>query len=324
MFKHAKIKFRKSIVVFLFALTTTSLFAQTLIDPGFDSVYIGGIDRIHHWIPSSASPFYIIQDTVLAQAPDSCYNWVDPWLLHPVGLIYNQATSGFGIKLTTTSLLKENQEPFETFIVNGSQSYKTGSDGYIAFEHSGEPFTGRPSAMEGWYQFFDTIPQTIDYGRCMVLLKKYNQTTNQSDTIAYGEQLLGATSNWTEYQVPLQYRSNAVPDSIVVLFFASTNPQEFGELWLDEISFDYTLDSQENLLDNNQFTTIYPNPNSGTIQIKGSINYTSYQLIALDGRLLSEDRFSPTIDVSSIQQKVFILQLFDDKLPIKAFKIIKH
>lgn len=313
----------KYLFIILLILNTSTLFSQNLINPSFDSVYIGGIDRIHDWIPASSNSLTSSLDTVRALEPDSCYQWLDPMLLFPVDLIYNQAYNGFGIRLSNTSLVKEDGQPFETYIVNGSQ-LKTGSDGYPAFEKLGEPFPYRPSTLLGWYKYLDTIPQTVDHGRCMVLLKKYNPLTNQSDTIAYGQQLLDTAANWSQFQVPLNYRSAAVPDSIVVVFIASTNPTEYGELWLDELDFDFTSNTIEKPNDVAAYPTIYPNPNAGVINIKEEYNFTSYKLIAIDGRELRRGDFSSRISVEDISLKTFILQLTDDKGLVRAFQIIKH
>lgn len=316
--------YSRLIIIVLVILGSWSVSAQTIKDPGFDSVYIGGIDRILHWIPSSAPQFYVSLDTVHAMVPDSCYDWLDPMLLGPVELIYNGAFNGLGLKLKTTSFVKEDGTPFETFLVNGSKRFKTGPDGYVDLSKSGEPFTSRPEAMEGWYQFHDTIPQTLDSGKCVVLLKKYNASLNRSDTIAYSSIRLGPATSWSEFNVPLNYVSNDTPDSIVVVFMASTNPLEYGELWLDELSFINTTSSLEGITDLVEGPIVYPNPNSGIVFIKEGVDYKHFKLFSVDGQLLRTGRFVGQLDVSDIALKVFVLQLMDGKGGIRAFRVLKE
>lgn len=313
----------KTIIVSTLLVFTTFLSsAQTILNPSFDSIYLGGIDRIHSWIPSSASLPYQQQGTILQLTPDTCYENLDPMVLFPLWGIFSGAHSGYAISLQTTSFVKQNGDPYDTYLVNGGRTFKTGSDGYIAFEKHGEPFPYRPNAMNGWYQYFDTIPQTIDYGRAMVLLKKYNPMTGKADTIAFGEQLLEPASAWEEFQVPLTYRSTAVPDSIVVLFLASTNPTEYGELRLDELSFDFTS-SVESQTKGSGLSVIYPNPNSGIIQIKTEKDFKAYKLFGIDGKLLKEGPFNPQINIEDIPQKALILQLIDQDGGIEGFQILK-
>lgn len=312
------------IISILFAFSTFLTSAQTILNPSFDSVYIGGIDRIHSWIPSSASFPYQQQNTVLQMAPDSCYENLDPMLLFPVWLIYNSGHSGFGLSLVTTSYVKQNGDPYDTYLVNGGNSFKTGPDGYIAFERQGEPFPYRPNAMNGWYQYHDTIPQTVDYGRAMVLLKKYNPTSGKADTIAFGEKLLDTASVWTEFQVPLTYRSTAVPDSVVVLFIASTDPTEYGELWVDELSFDFTSSVEDNQNKDSAVSVIYPNPNSGIIQIKTENDYKVYKLFGIDSKLLKTGPFTTNINIEDIDQKALILQLIDKDGRVEGYRILKE
>jgi len=157
----------------------------------------------------------------------------------------------------------------------------------------------------------------------MVLLKKYNPSTGKADTIAFGEQLLNPISTWKEFQVPLTYRSAAIPDSVVVVFLASSNPTEYGELWLDELSFDFTS-SVENPHQTATLPAIYPNPNSGIIHIETENDYITYQLFGIDGKLLKTGPFTTEINIEEIRQKALILQLIDKDGTVEGYQILKE
>lgn len=58
------------LVILLFKSFST--FSQNVENPGFDSAYIGGIDRIYAWVTSDAWSFSII-DTVQPLNPSTHY-----------------------------------------------------------------------------------------------------------------------------------------------------------------------------------------------------------------------------------------------------------
>ena len=99
-------------LVFLFLLCTAfELRAQNVENHGFDSAYIGGIDRIHAWITSDAWYNFSI-DTVQPMTPNSHFVSVGLQyheLLQTTQLEYTSAFYGpYSIKLFSICTILKN------------------------------------------------------------------------------------------------------------------------------------------------------------------------------------------------------------------------
>lgn len=318
-----KILFSIGILLSIFQIS----FAQNIENSSFDSIYLGGIDRIWNWTTSDGflirTSYY--NDTVISLSPNTQYGPA-PEILFNIGFDFTTPYSNVAIILNSTpSLKKENGQPFDSYITNGTH-FKTGQDGYVDFSKGGSPFPYRPLKLNGFYIYFDTIPSTLDSGKCMVLLKKYNTTLNQIDTIAYTESTIEftPTSGWAYFDVPINYFSTATPDSIVIVFFATTRPNEASALWVDELTFQYISTDLNESSENPILHTIYPNPNSGLINIKGNLEFQSYRILDITGKELKKGKLTKEISIEELQNQVLILQLFSETGMIKSFKIIKY
>ncbi|MFC2111214.1 T9SS type A sorting domain-containing protein [Bacteroidota bacterium] len=316
---------KRILIISALVFSMFQILAQNIENSSFDSIYLGGIDRIWNWTTSDG---HIIrtnfnQDTVFSLAPNTTYGPA-PEVLFNVGFDFTTPYSNVAIVLKSTpQLVKENGQPFETYITNGTH-FKTGQDGYIDFSKRGSPFPYRPIKLNGFYRYFDTIPSTLDSGKCMILLKKYNSTLNQIDTIAYVENTIEFTlnSSWAYFDVPINYLSTATPDSIVVAFFATTRPNEASELWVDELSFQYISTSNESF-ENSESPIIYPNPCSGIINIESNIEFQYYKILDITGCELKKAKFSEQISIEELPNQIFILQLISEDGLINSFRIIK-
>ncbi|MCF8296987.1 MAG: hypothetical protein K9J13_05510 [Saprospiraceae bacterium] len=328
-FKTTFIKVFIKITLISIALLLSSFqmsIAQNLENSSFDSIYIGGIDRIWDWTTSDGflirTTYY--NDTVTSLSPNTQYGPA-PEILFNIGFDFTTPYSNVAIILNSTpTLKKENGQAFDSYITNGTH-FTTGQDGYTDFSKGGSPFPYRPLKLNGFYQYFDTIPSTQDSGKCTILLKKYNTTLNQIDTIAYVENTVAftTTSGWAYFDVPINYLSAATPDSIVVTFYASTRPDEASALWVDELSFQFISTGMTESPGNPNLPTIYPNPASGLINIEGNLGFQSYRILDIRGKELKTGRFANQISIEDLPNQILILQLISETGMVNSYRIVK-
>ena len=180
---------------------------------------------MHAWITSDAW-IATINDTVVPMTPNTHFVGVGLQyheLLYTSQLEYSNAFDGaYAMKLLSIQgRVQSNGVPFRGFVVNGDHFY-TNNLGYIDYSKCGTPFPYRPAKLRGHYKFDNTSPSLTNFGKAIVLLKKYNTTLQKIDTIAYAEtttQLLA--TGWALFELPLTYYSAVIPDSVVVIFESS-------------------------------------------------------------------------------------------------------
>ncbi len=298
---------------------------QNIENPSFDSVYIGGIDRIYEWITSDAWPTGS-GDTVQPLTPNA--HFVSSGLqyhetLFSVQIDYTTAYDGpLAVKLLTDSdRVKNDGNAFSGFVVNGNHFY-TDSTGYIDFSKCGTPFPYRPYSLKGHYKFEDNSPSLHNYPHAIVLLKKYNSITQTSDKVGFSEIYIQffATSTWRAFEMPINYFSNDVPDSIVVAFISS-GARFPATFWVDSIGFDYNFPSD-----------IIENPTNEKLFRLDSKNHVIYftenkliqsaTLFDINGKLVIHESFPLTqFDVSALPKGNYILSFGLRSNGRKTFKI---
>jgi len=156
-------------------------------------------------------------------------------------LDYSTAYAGYSaILCAIPGVVTSQGEPFPGFVINGDHFY-TGSSGYPDLARCGMPFPFRPVSIKGYYKFEDSVSNPPKRGKAVILLKKYNELTGESDTIAYVSDtlVLAVQANWTTFEIPLNYQDISMPDSIVVAFFALSSGTGQARLWIDELGFKY-------------------------------------------------------------------------------------
>lgn len=288
--------------------------AQNIENPGFDSAYIGGIDRIHSWITSDAWYNWSI-DTVNPYTPNTHYVSVGMQyheLLQTVQLEYANAFDGsLAIKLySVNGKVKIDGSPYKGFITNGNHFY-TDNEGYLDFAKGGTPFPYRPAKLRGHFKFDNTSPSLTNFGRARILLKKYNSTLQQMDTIAYAESTmqLFPTANWTAFELPLTYHSNQTPDSVVLLFESSA----FGlssTFWLDSLGFYYPSPSSINESGQVQKPLYFYNQISNSIEFTADVKFREVKLYDYTGKIV---RYGTEQDhimrLSNLNTGIYFLEL---------------
>ena len=167
------------IIFSIIVINCSQLRAQTIENPSFDSAYIGGIDRIHYWITSDAWQSFSV-DTVQPLIPNSYYSAFGLQyheLLQTTQLEYSATFDGpYAIKLfSIPGRVHVDGSPYKGFVVNGNHFY-TDSIGYMDFKKGGTPFPYRPIKLRGHFKFDNTSPSLNNYGKAIVLLKKYKMS----------------------------------------------------------------------------------------------------------------------------------------------------
>lgn len=318
----------KLLICFLALFLIENVKAQNLPNASFDSVYFGGIDRLFDWI--TADGFRMVTgtnwpDTVYALKPDSTYNG-SGFMFHELLWMNNQSDTSShsfasAIIINRPNWYKTNGDIFPGFLIAGN-SLTTDALGYPDLSKCGIPFPHRPTKLQGLYHFVDSTVMLNNFGKCIILLKKWNATTHQSDTIAFAESgtELSPTFGFSPFEITLNYRSSNLPDTIMVAFFASTVLQNPAALWLDELSFSYVGIGLPEI--DQSVITFYPNPTSDFLNIDAKPE-TTYQLYDVHGRLLKEGSAQSPIDLSALQPQWLFVKLYQGAAFLGAYKILK-
>jgi len=317
----------KIILTSLVILSNTSV-AQNILNPSFDSVYFGGIDRVFEWITSDGVMMYsgFYNDTVPPLSPNTFYDATGfqfSELLWNTNQVDSTPWSSLAIEVfARPKIYQTNGNHFESFVINGNHFY-TDSDGYLDLSRCGIPFPHRPAALNGYYRFTDSTATGSNFGKCIILLSKWNATLQQRDTIAFTNSStnLNPTASWKTFNIPLNYSSTLIPDSIMVAFFGNVQPQNPSSLKLDELWFTYGGIGFEEPNQNTQIQ-IAPNPAYDFVRFFGRINgFTQCKFYSQTGAFLVEKAFSNPLGISEIPAGEYILELISNTSETKIFKL---
>lgn len=221
-----------------------------------------------------------------------------------------------------TTLIGFAAQPYPGFIVNGKMNV-TGHYDVDSIYKAGEPFSGRPNALLGYYRYTSEA-MIEDWGHAFVILKKYNPSKGSIDTVGYGSNvLLNPTEEFREFRVPITYLMEDVePDSIVVAFFSTypKNPLAGGMLWVDHLTFNYTTgredpEKKENIM-------IYPNPVGDRLFVNGPVP-DRLTIFNSSGRIVQLKESVSQLDTSSLPPGIYFLQIENDQ-QITRKKFIKN
>jgi len=114
----------------------------------------------------------------------------------------------------------------------------------------GQPYTDRPTNFKGWYKY---APASGDSAAIAIQLMKWNAATQQRDTIGeVGLVIYQTVSNWTQFDMSIDYFSQDQPDSMVVVATSSAGADQFlgqigSQLWIDDFSVDFATSIADEL-----------------------------------------------------------------------------
>ena len=185
-------------------------------------------------------------------------------LLGPQGPITTEKSTDshsgtYSAKITTKT--------FGTFkivgiVATGIFDQKASPPGFV----EGMPFTSRPTKLTGYYKF---TPVNNDSCSAYINLTKYNTTLNKKDTLGEGMLIIKSPqSNWTKFEVPVNYKSTETPDTIKVAFVSSAgtvgmsstqNAQVGSSMSIDDLELDYSTEVETDCDINKKSILFYHN-----------------------------------------------------------------
>lgn len=117
--------------------------------------------------------------------------------------------------------------------------------------------------IQGFYKFTDVQPG--DSAEVTVILKRFNTTTQQRDTVAMGSIALPTSASYAMFSVNINDRiPNVAPDSIILIFNSSKyhlvdwNIGVLPSLYVDAIKLEEASGTVE--LNTSVHTLLFPNP----------------------------------------------------------------
>lgn len=129
----------------------------------------------------------------------------------------------------------------------------------------GRQFNGRPEKFRGWYKY---SPVSGDSAEFRVWLTRYDALNQQTVLVGEGSQkIYNAVSNYTQFDININYLDAGTPDTVVVFCTASagynlsnllsSSGQAGSTLWVDDLEFVYPASVASNNLMNDR-VQVYP------------------------------------------------------------------
>jgi len=212
-------------------------------------------------------------------------NWGNLNLYTNSSEIYTCTEGTPGVPSTNFLILTNQNVPGKGVVPGKAVS---GDIDTVTFEpKNGFPFTARPIQLEYIVQYmpFDASdPPTIS-----VYLTKWNNVTNQRDTIASGySEFLGMVHIWTPGYTTLNYYDVNFPDTACIVISSSkVNPLAGGYLYIDDLTFtgnaNGVAESEEQL-----YFTVFPIPGDDLITLEFQKEISNGEIIVFNslGKLL--------------------------------------
>lgn len=194
----------------------------------------------------------------------------------------------------------------------------------------GSPYTIRSEKLR-LYAKYNAVGN--DSGLVFVSLQK--NTPTGRDTIASGQISVPPNGSYSFFEIPLNYRSNGVPDTASIVFGSSKNPtyaRVGSELFIDEVSFDgvVIIGIKENQNPYQLKIKTYPNPASNEINIDIPFDEANkVEVLDITGKSIDNykiQNYKATINTSLFVNGNYTYTIYDKKnklLTSGKFIIIK-
>lgn len=195
---------------------------------------------------------------------------------------------------------------------------------------SGFPLAQRPQSLNGSWQH---MASGADAGFVSVYLTKWDSVMMMRDTIATAKQALGGmVMSWATFSIPLTYKSNATPDSAVIVLSASgATPVAGSYLYVDNLTLVGNVTGLTAINTNVISVVVYPNPTTDKITVvlstlKSAI--VKLQLVDMAGKIVTEDNvgkiqgnYMHTLPTSHLTKGNYLLKITTDAC-IETKKIV--
>ncbi|MBP8822787.1 MAG: hypothetical protein KBH07_04015 [Flavobacteriales bacterium] len=185
----------------------------------------------------------------------------------------------------------------------------TMATGDTASSRRGFPYTWRPAALEGQWQY--TI-KPFDMGEVTVALTRWNNATGMRDQIAYGTVwITDSIDSWEPFQVTLDYAFPDDPDTAIVTVNASASLIAMAPgstMSVDELKFTGIAGVDE--APNAFRVYVYPVPVTGPVHVSAPGPMRRITVQDMGGRIVLEGPASGTsaqLDLADLAPGRYVL-----------------
>ncbi len=293
----------KLILAMLMIGYTAMLPAQNfLFNGGFETWQDnGGYSEPRYWYTLNAlSQFGFEKSTILSEAAHSGQ-------YAALLLTQESATQNIPGLLASGPILDENVE--------------------VDFSKIKVPFNGRPQSFSFFYKY---IPGINDSCNAYMALTHWNDSTNQTDTIA--EAVFSTKDTVSEYReaiVKFQYRSNQQPDSAFAIFtssFDGFDPVPGSAFYIDDFRINFSTGIKPistAILD----ASVYPNPANNVLRVETKEQVVDLTIVnAFGQKVFSEENYyvaTHPLSIGDIAPGVYFVRIASTK-GATTVKLIKQ
>ncbi|OFY87542.1 MAG: hypothetical protein A3F72_20910 [Bacteroidetes bacterium RIFCSPLOWO2_12_FULL_35_15] len=185
----------------------------------------------------------------------------------------------------------------------------------LPWQGAGFAYNSRPSNFTGQYQY--NKGGFGEFGSIEVSLTKWNTSLMRRDTISYDIQLLTATtSGWTNFNIPIIYSSGDNPDSVSIIFLATSrltySASPYASVSIDDLAFTGSIPAGNEL-----WFSISPNPftSQTTITFSEDKNNIIIKILDLLGKEIKSLNFTGnqlTIEKDDMSRGIYFVQVTDE------------
>lgn len=176
---------------------------------------------------------------------------------------------------------------------------------------TGVPFNLRPTSLEGWYQYY---PAADDSARVAMLLRRWNDDTQERDTIAIALfETIELADEYTQFIAPFEYQSDLDPDTMLlgILCGKVEDAPEGTVMYVDELGLNYDVTHVP--VAEIAEIGIYPNPSSGGLWFENNGYMELCVINAQDAfvRTLSLAAGITQVDLGDLAPGIYLLNFSD-------------
>ena len=272
---------QRFLLLSLVALATSGAWAQQLNNSGFEDWQLGPSDTLPAQWKSS--------DFGVARTPGAQGGWaVEVWNWYHYG---------------------------KGYVINDFSS--TGSVPQPSFKaHGGQPFAYRPIALTGVYRYVLGDNQGLpDSAYITLSFKRYNSTTQQTDSLGFALFKLPPAPTFTPFSIPISLTGSVTPDSLFIALVSSVNgfcgqSPNCLYLALDNLQFQYPTGLGNALAEDAwSLTTTGPH---WKVQTAEASTQTWVEVSNLEGKTLLRNSLMPystTLDASDLPNGIYLIRL---------------
>jgi|GEM_PF-892729 len=215
---------------------------------------------------------------------------------------------------------------FEPDFSNPLNSYKPG-----------KPFSARPLKFTGYYKYIPVnIEEGLDSLEIYAILTKWNTTTLKADTIGTAYMTHGdATTEWTYFDLPMQYVSAETPDTVIIVFTPSKDGRLFpppyvgngSTLMVDLVNFEYPV----GIADLGTPLSLFPNPSFDRIHIQYADRENADEWIIVNSagaevshQQIIQSNFSIEVEIGDLPPGIYHFQTLKNRQILSSQSFVRQ